>query len=70
MPTKSSGMGIRTGTAQKKNSATDFVVGDRVKHPQYGIGTIVMKNDAIADIAFSGMGVKKMNIEIAPIEKV
>ncbi len=70
MPTKATGMGIRTGTTQKKNSATDFVVGDRVKHPQYGIGTIVMKNEAIADIAFSGMGVKKMNIEIAPIEKV
>jgi|GEM_PF-4114126 len=29
-----------------------------------------MKNEAIADIAFSGMGVKKMNIEIAPIEKI
>jgi DNA helicase-2/ATP-dependent DNA helicase PcrA len=39
----------------KKNSASNFAVGDRVKHPQYGIGTIVMKTDAIADIAFPGM---------------
>jgi hypothetical protein len=41
-----------------------------VKHPQYGVGTIVTLSDAIASIAFSGMGVKKMNIEIAPIEKI
>lgn len=54
----------------KKHSASDFSVWDRIRHPQYGIGTIVMKNEAIADIAFSGMGVKKMNIEIAPIEKI
>jgi DNA helicase-2/ATP-dependent DNA helicase PcrA len=45
-------------------------MGDRIKHPQYGIGTIILIKEAIADIAFPGMGIKKMNIEIAPIEKV
>ncbi|MBP9779045.1 UvrD-helicase domain-containing protein [Candidatus Gracilibacteria bacterium] len=54
----------------KKHSASEFATGDKIKHPQYGIGTIITLRDAIADIAFSGMGIKKMNVEIAPIEKV
>lgn len=64
-------MGITQKTSTgKKNSASNFAVGDRIRHPQYGIGTIVAKNEAICDIAFSGMWVKKMNIEIAPVERV
>ena len=59
----------RQGT-QKKNNAGDFAVGDRIKHPQYGNGTVISVNEAIAEIAFSGMGIKKMNIEIAPIQKI
>lgn len=54
----------------KKNSASDFTLWDRIQHPQYGIGTIITLHDAIAEIAFSWLGVKKMNIEIAPIEKI
>ncbi len=54
----------------KKNSASIFVMWDRVKHAQYGIGMIVAMRDAVADIAFSGLGIKKMNVEIAPLEKV
>ena len=56
--------------SKKKNTASDFQVGNQIKHPQYGIGTIVAKNEAIADIAFPGLGIKKMNIEIAPIERM
>ncbi len=57
-------------TNRLKNSASDFTVGDRIQHPQYGIGTIVSLREAIAEIAFSWHGVKKMNVEIAPITKV
>lgn len=53
-----------------KNSAWDFSLGDRVEHAQYGVGTIVGINGAVADIAFSGTGIKKMNIEIAPVKKI
>lgn len=53
-----------------KNTASDFAVGNRVEHAQYGIGTIVGISSAIADIAFSGKGIKKMNIEIAPVKKI
>lgn len=54
----------------KKNDASQFTIGDRLRHPQYGIGMIVGLQWAVADIAFSGMWVKKMNIEIAPVEKI
>jgi DNA helicase II / ATP-dependent DNA helicase PcrA len=53
-----------------KNSASDFSLGNRVEHAQYGVGTIVSISWAIADIAFSWVGVKKMNIEIAPVKKI
>lgn len=56
--------------SHKKNSASDFSVGDKIEHPQYGTGTIVWLSWAVADIAFSAKWVKKMNIEIAPVKKI
>lgn len=53
-----------------KNRAWDFVVWDKIQHAQYGDGTIIALRDAIADIAFAAKGVKKMNVEIAPIKKL
>ena len=57
-------------TPKAKNSASEFSLGDRVEHAQYGIGTIVSIAWSVADIAFSGTGIKKMNVEIAPIKKL
>ncbi len=57
-------------TIKPKNSAWDFSLWDRIEHAQYGIGTIVAISGAVADIAFSGTGIKKMNVEIAPIKKI
>lgn len=56
----------------RNNNPADFAVGVRVKHPQFGIGTIVSLKEDIADIAFSGAhkGIKKLNIKIAPVEKI
>jgi DNA helicase II / ATP-dependent DNA helicase PcrA len=69
--TLSSAWGIKpVQKSLKKNDASNFAVGNRIRHPQYGAGTIVALSGAVADIAFSGMWVKKMNIEIAPIEKL
>lgn len=68
--TKTSPTPIYKGGQKAKNSASDFSTGDRIKHAQYGIGTIISIRDAVADIAFSGLGIKKMNVEIAPIERV
>lgn len=61
---------IKSGISNKKHTAGDFSTGDRIKHAQYGTGTIISIEWAIASIAFSGLGIKKMNVEIAPIEKV
>ena len=65
---------LNTNTLQKsgtkKNSASDFASWDRIEHAQYGVGTIVGLSGSVADIAFSWVGVKKMNVEIAPIKKI
>jgi DNA helicase II / ATP-dependent DNA helicase PcrA len=72
MSTPSSGTNTLrpTSSGMKKNDASSFATGERIRHPQYGVWTIVSLSGAVADIAFSGMGVKKMNIEIAPIQKI
>jgi DNA helicase II / ATP-dependent DNA helicase PcrA len=51
---------------------SSITVGARIKHPQFGEGTIVGLREDIADIAFGGAHkwIKKLNIKIAPIEKV
>lgn len=61
---------IKPGISNKKHQASEFSTGNRIKHAQYGIGTIISIDGAIASIAFSWLGVKKMNVEIAPIEKI
>lgn len=37
-----------------KHSASDFSLGDKIRHPQWGEGRIVSLRDDIAEIAFSG----------------
>ncbi len=68
-PTTTYGTWSKLG-AKPKNKASDFATGNRIKHAQYGAGTIVSIDWAIASIAFSWLGIKKMNVEIAPIEKI
>ncbi|MDD2565507.1 MAG: 3'-5' exonuclease [Candidatus Gracilibacteria bacterium] len=53
------------------NDPTSFALGDRVNHVKFGVGTIVSITGKMADIAWGGgYGIKKMNIEIAPLEKL
>mgnify|MGYP000880625461 CR=1 FL=1 len=43
--------------------------GVKVMHNRFGIGTIIeMKEENVAAIAFSGLGVKEFDLEIAPIK--
>ena len=52
-----------------KKDISKFALGQKVEHVQFGRGTVVSLRESIAEIAFGGgYGVKKMNIEIAPIE--
>lgn len=68
----SSGTAAVTAARLRNNNPADFVVGVRIKHPQFGIGTIVSLKEDVADIAFTGenKGIKRLNVKIAPIEKI
>lgn len=61
---------LANSVGKKKNNANDFQAGMQIKHPQYGIGTIITLDGTLAQIAFPWLGIKKMNVEIAPIEGV
>jgi len=48
-----------------------FKTGVKVKHPKFGIGTIVnvrgMGANMILDIAFEGLGIKQLSANLAPL---
>lgn len=48
----------------------DFEVGDRVRHTVFGQGQIVELDGATATISFAGRGLKKLNLDFAPIQRV
>lgn len=48
----------------------DLEEGDGVRHPTFGIGTVVALDGDVADIMFKTKGHKKLNIAFAPIEKL
>jgi len=52
------------------NNVSDFARWDKVSHPKFGWWLIVSLNWELAEIAFTGKGIKKMNIKIAPVRKV
>lgn len=62
------------GGAAKPKSTGDknYTVGCKVRHPKFGIGTVVaLKNGgAVVDIAFDGQGVRELSASIAPLEKL
>ena len=65
----------QTATTIKKvkvqnNDITLFKRGERVSHPKFGNGIITLLNGELAEIAFEWVGVKKMNIRIAPVRKL
>lgn len=48
----------------------DLNEGDGVKHPIFGLGTIMELDGETATIYFKGKGAKKLNISFAPLNKV
>lgn len=56
----------------KKNSDSNYSLGDRVKHKSWGNGMIVeIKDDGkTLLIAFEGKGIKQLATDLAPIEKL
>lgn len=55
-------------------SGETFTVGDRVKHPKWGVGTVVKTeqsgDDTFLTLAFPGEGLKKVMVGIVALEKV
>lgn len=61
------------GAAKPKTAGgKSYTVGCKVRHPKFGIGTVIaLKNGgAVVDIAFDGQGVKELSASIAPLEKL
>ncbi len=53
-----------------KENNTGFKAGDKIKHVEYGEGTIIMISGDVISAAFKGLGMKKMVASMAPIEKI
>ncbi len=62
-------MGARVATGGKDLSA--FKTGVKVRHPKFGLGTIVAVKgvgaNTILDIAFAGLGIKQLSANLAPL---
>lgn len=62
-------MGVRPATGGKDLSV--FKTGVKVRHPKFGVGTIVMVKgvgaNTILDIAFQGLGIKQLSANLAPL---
>ncbi len=64
---------IGTFATQKpkvSNNVSDFSMWDKVHHHKFWNGIITSLNGELAEIAFPGKGMKKMNIRIAPVKKI
>lgn len=47
----------------------DLHPGDKVRHRVFGVGVVEDIDGAVASINFAGRGVKKLNVEFAPLER-
>jgi DNA helicase-2/ATP-dependent DNA helicase PcrA len=58
--------------ANLRENSTDFKDGDKVKHPAFGTGIIVSVLGGVATVAFNDpkVGVKKLALSVAPLEKI
>lgn len=59
----------------KKSTMEEYMMGEKVKHKKFGIGTIInvnKKDDNTSElmISFENMGIKKLRSDLAPLERV
>ncbi|MCF7812610.1 UvrD-helicase domain-containing protein [Candidatus Gracilibacteria bacterium] len=52
------------------DNETEFTVGTRLRHADFGEGTIIQISGDVLSVAFAGMGVKKIVASVAPIEVI
>ena len=65
-PASTFGGGVKRAVA----SAGKYTVGCKVRHPKFGVGTVVAvkNNGAVVNVAFENQGVKELSSAIAPLE--
>jgi DNA helicase-2/ATP-dependent DNA helicase PcrA len=56
-----------TTPAKKQGKLESVSTGMRVRHKMFGLGTVVSFENKVATIAFENKGIKKLNIEYAPL---
>ena len=61
-----------TQVATSQKDYSKYVMGAKVKHIKFGVGTIIttkgVGEQMIADIAFNGVGIKSLSVKFAPME--
>ncbi len=64
----------KTAVFEPSTEIPQFKAGDRVRHNRFGEGMVInyqpIKNDAEAVVAFNGLGVKKLLLSFAKLEKI
>ncbi|MGH7240147.1 MAG: 3'-5' exonuclease, partial [Candidatus Saccharimonadales bacterium] len=48
----------------------DVNIGDSVRHPVFGQGTIVELSGSVVTVYFAGRGAKKLDLDFAPLDKL
>ena len=60
-----------TATAGTKDTSA-YKAGVKVRHAKFGEGTVIVVkgsgNNVIADVAFKGVGIKSLSVQLAPME--
>lgn len=69
-PSMSSGKSIMNGSELQGRTLVDIEVGDSVRHPVFGDGTVEDLDGEVATVTFGSRGPKKLNIAFAPLEKI
>ena len=57
-------------TNKPKLKSDNIVPGDKIMHKTWGVGTVVQIKGDVIVIAFENKGIKNLNLEYAPIEKI
>lgn len=55
---------------QKPAASGPLHPGDAVQHRKFGRGTVISVNGTVAQVAFAGQGIKELDTQFAPMEKI
>ncbi|CAN5408667.1 DNA helicase PcrA [soil metagenome] len=69
-PVRPLGAPTPTPTNNEPRYVPELNEGDGVRHPQFGMGTVVEMDGDNATIYFRGKGTRKLNVAFAPLEKM